>query len=580
MPVVPEKSASEIQSRDGSLHRFLIASFGQRLSNATRPSHEMKLASWRLQGLKIRVHVDAFRFSPLRYIKAVGWRIRGLRLRSRNTFAELKGRSSHAYALWIATIEPQARKTFFNRTGASVDIVTLIDCTDTSEHFLDTLRSLGPDPGRILVVGGEKDDAFERVCHPREIASLINVDRTWLCIVRCGDRLSADALTLYAKAAMRARSSVLYADDDLIGSQRVRQFPHFKPSWNPELFVHHDFLTHSSLVKTSAEVLREVELQGWASSVVQSAISKREAPTHLPIVLHHRKSRPSPILPASSQAALVGDFPSVTAIVPTRNGLELLRCCIEGINRTNYPNKRVVIVDNGSDDAPTLAYLKRLELEGIRVLRLPGPFNYSALNNAAVIESPSDLLCFLNNDVEILEPSWLSSMVVHAMRSDIGAVGARLLYPDGTVQHAGVFTGIGGGAGHAHRFQKVDEPGYFSRASLPQRVSAVTAACLVVAREKFVAVGGFDETRFPVAFNDVDLCLKLNARGWQSFYEPRATLIHHESKSRGNDSARANRKRFAGELSALKVKWLTDRRRDPYHHPQLSNFCEQFVIAV
>jgi GT2 family glycosyltransferase len=103
---------------------------------------------------------------------------------------------------------------------------------------------------------------------------------------------------------------------------------------------------------------------------------------------------------------------------------------------------------------------------------------------------------------------------------------------------------------------------------------------LVVSREKFVAVGGFDETRFPVAFNDVDLCLKLNARGWQSFYEPQATLIHHESKSRGNDRARANRKRFAGELSALKVKWLTDRRRDPYHHPHLSHFCEQFVIAV
>ena len=577
---MPAKSESETHSHDDGLHRFTDASFGRRLSKVIRPFQEMELAWWRLRGLKLRVHFDAFRFGPVRYMKAVGWRLRGLRLRSRNTFAELKGKSPHAYALWIATIEPQARKSVLSRAGGSADIVTLIDCTETSEHFPDTLRSLGPDPGRILVVGGEKDDAFEGVCHPREIASLIDLDRTWLCIVRCGDGISADALTLYAKAATRARSLVLYADDDLIGPQRTRQFPHFKPAWNPELFVHHDFLTHSSLVKTSAEALREVELEGWASSVVQSAISNREAPIHLPMVLHHRRSRPSPILPAGSQAAVVGDFPSITAIVPTRNGLELLRCCIEGINRTDYPNMHVVIVDNGSDDAPTLAYLERLELEGVRVLRRPGPFNYSALNNAAVTESPTDFLCFLNNDVEMLEPSWLASMVVHAMRSDIGAVGARLLYPDGTVQHAGVFTGIGGGAGHAHRFQKVDEPGYFSRASLPQRVSAVTAACLVVSREKFVAVGGFDETRFPVAFNDVDLCLKLNARGWQSFYEPQATLIHHESKSRGNDRARANRKRFAGELSALKVKCLTDRRRDPYHHPHLSHFCEQFVIAV
>ena len=161
-----------------------------------------------------------------------------------------------------------------------------------------------------------------------------------------------------------------------------------------------------------------------------------------------------------------------------------------------------------------------------------------------------------------------------------GGVGARLLYPDGTIQHAGVFTGIGGGAGHAHRFLRADETGYFNRARLPQRVSAVTGACLVVAREKFLSVGGFDEDHFPVAFNDVDLCLKLNSRGWQSFYEPRATLIHHESKSRGKDRSRMDRARFAGELAALKQVWNTDKLRDPFHHPNLSPFSEQFLIAV
>jgi GT2 family glycosyltransferase len=189
-------------------------------------------------------------------------------------------------------------------------------------------------------------------------------------------------------------------------------------------------------------------------------------------------------------------------------------------------------------------------------------------------------LCFLNNDIEMVDDAWLAFLVQQAQRPEIGAVGARLLYPDGTIQHAGVFTGIGGGAGHGHRFQHKDDPGYFDRARLPQQVSAVTAACLVVARDKFLAVGGFDETDFPVAFNDVDLCLKLNARGWQSFYEPRATLIHHESKSRGSDSAKGNRVRFAGELSALKSKWRTDVNPDPYHHPQLSPFSEQFLVAV
>jgi GT2 family glycosyltransferase len=202
------------------------------------------------------------------------------------------------------------------------------------------------------------------------------------------------------------------------------------------------------------------------------------------------------------------------------------------------------------------------------------------LNNAAVRQARSEILCFLNNDVEMTDPDWLTLLVGHAKKADIGAVGALLLYPDRTIQHAGVFTGIGGGAGHAHRFQSSDETGYFDRARLPQRVSAVTGACLVVEREKFLAVGGFEEDLFPVAFNDLDLCLKLNAHGWQSFYEPRAVLIHHESKSRGSDSSRANRARFAGELAALKRKWGTDRFTDPYHHPRLSPFCEQFLIAV
>jgi GT2 family glycosyltransferase len=182
--------------------------------------------------------------------------------------------------------------------------------------------------------------------------------------------------------------------------------------------------------------------------------------------------------------------------------------------------------------------------------------------------------------VEVLETDWLELLVRQAIKPDIGAVGARLLYEDMTVQHAGVVTGIGGGAGHAHRFLRRHETGYFDRARLPQRVSAVTAACLVVAKEKFLAVGGFDEQDFPVAFNDVDLCLKLNERGWQSFYEPRATLIHHESKSRGSDATKSKRARFAGELAALKRKWGTDQACDPYHHPNLSRFCEQFLIAV
>src|SRR5262249_38772612 len=150
---------------------------------------------------------------------------------------------------------------------------------------------------------------------------------------------------------------------------------------------------------------------------------------------------------------------------------------------TNYAQIEIIVVDNGSDEPDVLRYLTRIQEDGVRVLELPGPFNFSALNNAAVPYARGELLCFLNNDVEIADPDWLQFLVRQAVRPDRGAVGARLLYPDGTVQHAGVITGVGGGAGHAHRLQPVGDPGYFRRASLPQRVSAVTAACLVVARD-------------------------------------------------------------------------------------------------
>jgi GT2 family glycosyltransferase len=403
----------------------------------------------------------------------------------------------------------------------------------------------------------------------------------WLCPLYPGDMLAADALSIYAGAATKAPDAALiYADDDLASSGQARRAPHLKPDWNAELFEHHDFVSGASIVRATSQLLSELEHGNGLQALTRAALEHGGAPVHVPLVLHHRRDRPEPLVPPKPANLLPDPAPLVTAVIPTRNQAGLLRDCVEGLARAAYPHVETIIVDNGSDDRAALAYLEELEREGATVLRAPGPFNFSTLNNAAVRQAQGEMLCFLNNDVEMLDGDWLALLVRQAIRPDIGAVGARLLYPDRTVQHAGVFTGIGGGAGHAHRFQREDDAGYFERARLPQRVTAVTAACLVVAREKFEAVGGFDEKEFPVAFNDVDLCLKLNQRGWQSFYEPRATLIHHESKSRGSDSAKPNRARFAGELAALKRKWHTDRARDPFHHPHLSPFTEQFLISV
>ena len=275
-----------------------------------------------------------------------------------------------------------------------------------------------------------------------------------------------------------------------------------------------------------------------------------------------------------------GDLPLVSVIIPTRNRVDLLRTCLKGIDATDYPQIEVIVVDNDSDDPETLGFLADLDPTRHRILRHEGTFNYSAINNRAVMEARGKLLCLLNNDIEVVEQGWLKAMVSQALRDEVGAVGARLLYPDGRIQHAGVVIGMGNAAGHAHRFIRPNEEGYFYRHALPQFASAVTAACLVVRRDRFLAVGGLDERNFAVAFNDVDLCLRLNQQGWQTLYEPRATLTHHESVSRGLDRDPVGAARFAGELAALQRLWGTHELVDPFHHPELSRASERFVLRL
>jgi GT2 family glycosyltransferase len=531
--------------------------------------------------LSALVHGDAFRFDPVGYIQGIGWRIRGLKLRSRHRFATLMGRSPHAYALWIAGIEPRLRaEAAGERSGSLPKIIPVIDCTRASREMIDeTLESIRQAGGdSFILVGGERcSGTTTHVRTPADLRTRFAAEEAWFCPIVAGDRFALDALEFHARAAANARDKwLIYADDDLI-HEDGRRAPHFKTEWNADLFEHHDFVSGSAAIRVIPEMLEGLDPDDWLSSLVRRALG-RGTPVHLPFVLHHRRSRPGPVVPAKPLVRQSG--PMCSIIIPTRNRRSLLECCIEGVTRTTYANKEVIVVDNGTEDAGTLAYLEQLSAGGTTVFKLPGPFNFSALNNAAVARARGEVLCFLNNDVEILDADWLSLMIAHALRPELGAIGARLLYPDRTVQHAGVVTGVGGGAAHAHRLLGEADEGYFQRHRLPQKVSAVTAACMVIQKHKFLAVGGFDEQEFPVAFNDVDLCLKLNERGWQSFYEPRSVLIHHESKSRGRDSDKINRTRFAGELAALKQRWKTDLRRDPYHHPQLSPFSEQFFIAV
>jgi len=259
--------------------------------------------------------------------------------------------------------------------------------------------------------------------------------------------------------------------------------------------------------------------------------------------------------------------PRVSLIVPTRDRLDLLRPCLDSlIHRTDWPDREILICDNDSCEPETLAYLADLTRRGVaRVVPCPGPFDFAAMNNRAAAEATGRLLAFVNNDVTATDPTWLDRMVREALRPEIGAVGARLIDGRGRIQHGGVILGPGGLVTHAHRFFPGDASGYLFGLHATRRVSAVTAACLVVEARKFVDLGGFDAAAFAVDFNDVDLCLRLNAAGHHSLYVGGAVLTHDEAASRRwTPQARA---RHAREVAAFEKRWGPLLAQDPHYHP-------------
>ncbi|MGL4440424.1 MAG: glycosyltransferase [Bosea sp. (in: a-proteobacteria)] len=283
------------------------------------------------------------------------------------------------------------------------------------------------------------------------------------------------------------------------------------------------------------------------------------------------RPRVAALLPALS----VGLKPArgeVDILIPTRDRIDLLEPCIESLfAQTKRRNWRVTVIDNGTRDAATLAYLDLIaRRRRVRVLRDPSVFNYARLNNRAVAETMAPLICLLNNDIEITRPDWLDAMLA-ALQPGVGAVGARLVWPNGMLQHGGVVVGVGFAAAHAYDRSLANEPGYMDGLTVSREVTAVTAACLLMRTEDYRNVGGLDERAFPVAFNDVDLCLKLRAAGHKIIWCAEAELLHKESSSRGTDHEKPEKRaRAMKELAELRAKWGTALLDDPYYNPNLS----------
>lgn len=431
-------------------------------------------------------------------------------------------------------------------------------------------------------------------------------DGDFVVLLRADAELSEGGLFRFAEVLQSRRdAAILYGDHDEIDSDGRRTRPWFKPRWNEEMFLAQNYLSGVTAIEASL-ARRASQNASNLSELLLAASSQAEGRiVHVPHIVCHAAPRlsaqnewldavrghlqplgakclPGPFGTVKIEWPLPDDLPLVSIIVPTRDKLELLKPCIESVlRRTSYANFEIVIVDNGSVEPRTLQFFEEIAKDPrVGIISYPGSYNFSAINNFAAGRAGGAYLCLLNNDTEVLEFSWLTEMMRYALRPDIGAVGAKLLYEDGSIQHAGVVVGMGGAAGHAHRFLPAGEPGYFRQAHVTHFVSAVTAACLVLDKQKFLAVGGLDEAELPVAFNDVDLCLKLQTAGWRNVYVPHAVLLHHESKSRGSDQSPQNIERYKRELRVLQARWGTLNYDDPQLNPNLDSATEAFVIRL
>jgi GT2 family glycosyltransferase len=262
---------------------------------------------------------------------------------------------------------------------------------------------------------------------------------------------------------------------------------------------------------------------------------------------------------------------TISLVIPTRDRVDLLQSCISSIQRfTDWPKLEIIIIDNGSTDDATLTYFAEIAQLGVRVLPMPGPFNYADLNNRAIAQANGEIIGLVNNDIEALHDGWLDEIISQLLRPGVGAVGAKLLWPNGMVQHGGVLLGVGNVAGHfGNRLADADW-GDHGRNQLVQKVSGCTAACLFLRRQDLIDLGGMDADAFPVAFNDVDLCLKVVASEKSIVWTPYSKLLHAESASRGHEDTSQKKSRSLREIDNLRSKWGNVLLHDAAYHPSLN----------
>ncbi len=493
--------------------------------------------------------------------------------------------------------------------------------TSTSTDLREVLQGFQARDPRVKVVFRESNGHISEASN----SALALASGQYIAFLDHDDELAPHALFCMVSAInARPTGRFFYSDEDKITEEGLRHNPYFKSGWNPDLFLAQNYICHFCVI--DAQLVRELGgfrkgfegAQDWDLFLRATEKLSHTEIMHVPFILYHwrairgstaagtlhkpyvlaaqKKSVEEHLLRRQVKAtveiledisqlrvrfAIPVPAPKVSIIIPTRDQVDILRVCVESILRkTKYPNFEIVIVDNNSQHEHSHTYFRTVSHDKrVRVVVDSRPFNFSALNNKAVAECSSEMIAFVNNDIEVISPDWLGELVSYAARSEVGAVGARLLYPNGLLQHGGIILGIGGIAGHNHKGRPRHDVGYFNRIILPQNLSAVTAACMVMRREVFNEVGGFDEDKLSVAFNDVDLCLRIREFGYLNVYDPYAECYHHESVSRGYETTPEKFTRFEGEVETMKLRWAKVLLEDPYYNPNLTLLHEDFGFA-
>lgn len=508
------------------------------------------------------------------------------------------------------------------------ELIVCDDASSRSDEFDRFIRRHAADPRRRFVEGAERIGIAGNT--NRGIAAATG---EYIAFLDHDDELAPDALFAMVRALQERRYGLLYSDEDRIEEnglgRTVHHTPFFKPGFDGDLLLSMNYICHLVLVRRDVanaagglnarfDGAQDHDFLLRITETIEAADIR-----HIPRILYHWRVTPGSVSRTPDLALRIQDnivaavqehlqrrgcaaiaethadpwgaarpfaarvrwqlpasAPAVSVIIPTRDRLDLLRPCIDSLLRTadRYPGPlEILIVDNDSSDPATHEYFAAAAASPlVRVTGYHGTFNWSAINNAAARGATGEVLIFLNNDTVVIADDWCVELVANALRSDVGAVGARLLYADGTLQHAGVVLGVEGVAGHDSVGEAPEAGGYFGRSHVQRGASAVTGACLATRRELFERLGGFDEVNLKVAFNDVDYCLRVAGAGLRVVYDPFCVLYHYESKSRGHDLSEAKQARHRAEAAIFRRRWSEVVDADPFYNAHFERFARPF----